>query len=299
MKHFKLENYRQSSLIIFGLAQIAFLGVIDFFSGFELSFSVFYLIPVAMTAWFVQKNVALITSFVSAMTWQFSNQLAGEHHSNLFVPIWNTSTRLVFFLVVTILIFKLKKSLAHEALLARTDFLTGAANPRAFYEIAQMEINRSRRYKRSFTLVYFDVDNFKSINDTLGHHIGSDLLVRIVDIIKQNLRVTDVIARLGGDEFAIMLPETDSTQSRSVVTKLRDTLQAEMDSEHWAVTFSIGVFTCFTPPKTIDEVIKFADQLMYEVKLNGKNSIKFKELGNSSENQLIYVEETEFEFTHQ
>ena len=252
-----------------------------------------------MTAWFVQKNVALITSFASAFTWQFSNLLAGEHHSNLFVPLWNTSTRLIFFLIVTILIFKLKKSLAHEALLARTDFLTGAANPRAFYDIAQMEINRSCRYKRSFTLVYFDVDNFKSINDTLGHHVGSDLLVKIVDIIKQNLRVTDVIARVGGDEFAIMLPETDSAQTRSVVTKLRDKLQAEMDSEHWAVTFSIGVLTCSTLPKTIDEVIKFADQLMYEVKLNGKNSIKFKELGNSSENQLIYVEETEFEFTHQ
>jgi diguanylate cyclase (GGDEF)-like protein len=265
------------------------LGVVDFFSGFELSFAVFYLIPVAMTAWFVQKNVALITSFISALTWQFSNYLAGELHSNLFIPIWNTSTRLVFFLVVTILIFKLKKSLAHETLLARTDFLTGAANPRAFYEIAQMEINRSRRYKRKFTLVYLDVDNFKSINDTLGHHIGSDLLVKIVHIIKQNLRVTDVIVRLGGDEFAIMLPETDSAQSRSVVTKLRDKLQAEMNSEHWAVTFSIGVLTYSSPPKTIDEVIKFADQLMYEVKRNGKNSIKFKEHGNSSENQLIYV----------
>jgi diguanylate cyclase (GGDEF)-like protein len=194
-----------------------------------------------MTAWFVKKNIALITSFISAATWQFSNHLAGEHYSNLFVPIWNTSTRLTFFLVVTALILKLKKSISQEEILARTDFLTGAANPRAFYELAQMEIDRSRRYKRTITLAYFDIDNFKLINDTLGHHVGSDLLARVVEVTKQSLRSTDLIARVGGDEFAIMLPETNLEQARIVITKLQEKLQEEMDFEDWSVTFSIGV----------------------------------------------------------
>lgn len=298
MKYFKLENYSQPFIITFAFAQIILLGVLDFFTGFELSFSVFYLIPVAMTAWFLEKKAALVTSIFSAISWQLSNLLAGESYSNLFVPIWNTSTRLAFFLVVTILVIKLKKSLSQEVILARTDFLTGAANPRAFYEIAQMEINRCRRYRRTFTLAFFDADNFKLINDTLGHQVGSDLLVRVVKTIKKDLRATDTIARIGGDEFALLFLETNSEQARIAVTKLHNKLQEEMDSEGWAVTFSIGVLTCVNPPESIDEVIKIADDLMYEVKRNGKNSIKYKELINTPNIQPNYIKESNFEFAN-
>lgn len=298
MKYFKLENYSSPFIITFGFAQIFLLGVLDFFTGFELSFAIFYLIPVAMTAWFCEKKAALVTSVFGAVMWQFSNYLAGEQFSNSFVPIWNTSTRFIFFLVVIILITKLKEVLAHEAALARTDFLTGAANPRAFYESAQMEINRCRRYKRSFTLAFFDADNFKMINDAFGHHVGSDLLVRVVKTIKQDLRATDSIARIGGDEFAVLFVETNLEQARIVVNKLRDKLQAEMDSEGWAVTFSIGLLVCINPPESVDELIKIADDLMYEVKRNGKNSVKYKELINIPNIQISDIKESSYEYVH-
>lgn len=262
------------------IAQIFILGVIDYYTGYEISFSVFYLIPVALTAWYGEKQSALMISMVSAATWQLTNELAGEMFSSFLIPIWNASTRFGFFWVVTILLIELKKSYSYQKSLALTDFLTGAANPRAFYEAVKTEILRSRRYDRSFTICYLDADNFKAVNDTLGHHVGSDLLVRVVEVIKQTLRETDLVARLGGDEFAVLLPETDQKNARVVVEKLRANLLSEMRSEDWAVTFSIGVSTFIEPPDSVDEVIKRADVLMYEVKKNGKNSAKFREFRN-------------------
>lgn len=275
----KLETFDPATIILIASVQICVLGVVDYFTGFELSFAVFYLIPVTLAAWSTNKKVALLVAFGSAVMWNFANTLAGEVFSNPLIPIWNASTRLGFFLVVAVLIARLKDSMLQEAVMARTDFLTGAANPRSFYEIAQDEIDRSIRYKHDLSLVYLDADNFKYINDSLGHHVGSDLLVRLVEVVKKNLRASDTVARAGGDEFVLLLPETNSEQAQAVVNKLREKLQFEMISEDWPVTFSMGVISCSTPPKTIDEMLKLADNLMYEVKKSGKNSVRFKELG--------------------
>lgn len=278
----KLENFSSTSIVLLAIAQIILLGIIDFYTGFELSFSVFYLVPVGLTAWYSEKKAALFISILSAITWQFSNELAGQTFHHFLIPFWNASTRLGFFVIVTILLTKLKESYLYQRNLAQTDFLTGAANPRAFYKALQMEVLRSRRYHRTFTLCYLDADNFKMINDTLGHNVGSDLLVRVVEITKDTLRATDIIARLGGDEFAVLLPETDKKDAQTVVKKLRAGLLSEMESNNWAVTFSIGVMTYTESPENVDEVIKLADNLMYEVKRNGKNSIKFAEHKNET-----------------
>jgi diguanylate cyclase (GGDEF)-like protein len=276
LKYLKfLEKRSQTFIVAFGCLQILVLGLINYFTGFELSFSFFYLIPVATVAWFGGKKTGLAVAFISAVVWQFANYQAGQTFSHAFVPIWNAGTRLGFFLVVANLLIQLKKSLLHEQNLARTDYLTGAANPRSFYETARGELERARRYGRDLSITYFDADNFKQINDTLGHQVGSDLLIKVVQVIKSNLRLNDTIARVGGDEFAILFPETNSEQARAVVCKIREKLNAAMAEENWSVTFSMGVLTCVDIPKSVDEMIKIADGLMYEVKKNGKNSVLF------------------------
>lgn len=263
------------SILILAMIQIIVLGIIDYYTGFEISFSVFYLVPVTMAAWYGEKRLAIVVSIISALTWQFSNELAGETFHYFLIPFWNASTRLGFFIIVATLLTKLKDSYIHQRNMAQTDFLTGAANPRSFYKSLEMEVLRSRRYHRTFSVCYFDADNFKQVNDTHGHNVGSDLLVKVVEITKANLRATDTIARLGGDEFAILLPETDEKNVQSVVKKLRSKLLSEMESNDWGVTFSIGVMTYIEPPEDTDEVIKLVDHLMYDVKRNGKNSVKF------------------------
>lgn len=271
-----LEHRSKAFICVLGAVLIAVLGLINSYTGYELSFSFFYLVPVALVAWYGGKIPGVAAGVVSATVWQFANYKAGQTFSQPFIPFWNAGTRLGFFLVVAFLLTKLRSAILFERKLARTDFLTGAENPRSFYEIAKSELERARRYRRNLSITYLDCDNFKRINDTLGHQVGSDLLVKVVENIKRNMRSTDTIARLGGDEFAILLPETGEKEAHAVVEKIRAKLKEVMDSNGWSVTFSMGVLTCTEIPGSIDEMIKVADALMYDVKRSGKNSVKFE-----------------------
>lgn len=266
---------RRSQRFVIGVALglVVLLGVLDFLTGFEISFAVFYVAPVALVAWYTSRRAALLTSVASAAAWQAANSLAGEQFTHNWIPVWNAGTRLGFFVVIAVLVEKLRESLLQERELARTDFLTGAANPRSFYELAEMEIHRSRRYNRHFSIAYFDADNFKQVNDRLGHHTGSELLTKVVAVIKKNTRTTDVVARIGGDEFAVLFPETGVDAAQVAARKVREALLAEMAAHEWPVTFSVGLLTCADPPRTVDDMIKVADGLMYDAKQRGKDMI--------------------------
>jgi len=173
---------------------------------------------------------------------------------------------------------KLKEALTRERSAARVDFLTGILNRRGFYEIAGSESQRSRRYKRPLSLVYVDLDNFKGVNDSMGHDAGDELLTEVAAVIHSEVRGTDTVGRLGGDEFAVLLPETDQEQGRIVVDKVQKQLLEAMQQKNWPVTFSIGLISFQTPPESIDEMVRGADKVMYSVKLKGKNSVAAYEM---------------------
>jgi diguanylate cyclase (GGDEF)-like protein len=162
-----------------------------------------------------------------------------------------------------------------------TDPLTGALNSRAFYEAAQTEIERARRYKHSLTIAYLDVDNFKIINDTSGHKEGDNLLRTMVEVMKSRVRRMDIVARLGGDEFAILMPETDQTSAMSVVQQTLKSLADETRKHNWPVTFSTGVLTIPEAFSTVNKMIEVADALMYEAKHGGKNRIRQATFGEN------------------
>jgi len=168
---------------------------------------------------------------------------------------------------------RLKLALKREKDDARADFLTHVANRRAFYEAASTESTRARRYHRPLTLLYIDLDNFKQVNDSLGHDVGDELLVHVATTLRSNVRTTDVVARLGGDEFTLLLPETDHNAASVVAEKLRTRLLDSMQAKKWPVTFSIGLASFAPPPASVDEMIKRADEAMYSAKLRGKNSV--------------------------
>jgi diguanylate cyclase (GGDEF)-like protein len=268
---------RQSVPVLFAISLILIIlfGIIDFLTGFEFSFSLFYLIPVSITAWGIGKNAGLAMSVLSAVTWVVSNLLAGETYTNNFVLIWNTFMRLGFFSVVTILVHSLHLVLEEERSLARTDPLTGALNRRAFYDILTTKNLLALKNQRPCTLVYIDVDDFKRINDLKGHIAGDTILKVVVNTIQNHIRNSDFLARLGGDEFALLLTESDQNTAQMIVERFYEKLHEAMQAQEWRITFSIGVMTFLTPPVSPSKMIGLTDQLMYQVKLNGKNDVRY------------------------
>ncbi|HLQ51518.1 MAG TPA: PAS domain S-box protein [Terriglobales bacterium] len=168
---------------------------------------------------------------------------------------------------------KLKVALEKEKDLSRKDFLTGLNNRRVFFELGDFEAKRSSRHRRALSLVYIDLDNFKQVNDTLGHQVGDDLLVTVASTLEASLRSTDIIARLGGDEFAVLFPETGSPIAQQILSKLHDRLLNEMRKCGWPVTFSIGIATFPDCSLGFEEMIRHADEVMYTAKKSGGNRI--------------------------
>jgi hypothetical protein len=130
---------------------IALLGCIDYLTGSEIAFSVFYLFPVGLAAWYVDRRVAVLYSVTSTVTWYFADALTRtQPYSHPSIPIWNAATRLAMFLSVTGLLTALRDALDRESKSARIDYLTGAVNGRAFYEAVKVELSRLARNGRPF-----------------------------------------------------------------------------------------------------------------------------------------------------
>lgn len=261
--------------IIVGLACTALVGVLDYYLNYitktNYTLAFFYLLPIAFVAWFAGKKAGVAISLTCAITKMLVYPLENQSLSQ---GIWRNCTACAFFLIIALLLAKVRQLLDHERLLSRTDHLTGAVNTRAFQEILANEILRQRRQNHPFALAYIDVDNFKEINDRFGHTTGDFLLRTVAETIDATLRRTDVIARLGGDEFALLLPHTDVEAAPIAIDKISEQLHISMNTHHLPVTFSIGLLTCSQPPGSAAEIITLADDLMYSVKKSGKNSVR-------------------------
>ncbi|HEU19794.1 MAG TPA: diguanylate cyclase [Deltaproteobacteria bacterium] len=271
----RLDKQSKAFKLFLGVVLIGVVGFFEYVAGYEVEFSLFYVIPVSFVTWFTGRLFGLVVSFISAVVWLGVDVASGHPYTHLFTPLWNTFIRFSFFVVIAVLLSALRNALEHEARLARTDNLTGTVNSRYFYEVVQKEMDRLKRYGHFFTLVYIDLDNFKIVNDEFGHAAGDQALRVVASFIQSHIRRTDVVARLGGDEFALLLLETDREVAHVVVSNVRTGLLEEMRQRQWPITFSIGVVTCRAVPPTVDAVVHMADELMYSIKRDGKDAVKY------------------------
>lgn len=270
-----LENRSSLLWATAGILYVCFIGVLDYLTGNEISLSLFYLAPIVIVTWFVDKNAGLVISFLATLSWLVAVYAAGQRFSHPSIYFWNLLIRAVFYLIVTYLVAELQRARREERLAARTDFVTGAVNARYFHELLQMEVERIRRYPHPFTVVYLDIDNFKLVNDLFGHQMGDEVLSYIARELKAQLRSTDIVARVGGDEFALLLPSARQPEARVVISKVRPSLLGAIRDKNWPITFSMGAVTCVAPPDSAEQLIRMADELMYEVKNSTKNNIRF------------------------
>ena len=256
-------------------AAVLLIGYVDYISGPYIAFSLFYLLPVSAVAWTTASRVPGVgIAVLSAIVW-VSAEFAAPRISNApFVVAWNGITRLIIFMSIAALLYALRTSLDHERALARTDYLTDALNIRAFNEAAHAEIDRARRYRHPLSIAYLDLDNFKYVNDNLGHSQGDRLLRVVAAALRAQVREADIVARLGGDEFAVPFPETSDATVEALISRLQLALVEAMREHGWPVTFSIGAVTFDVPPSTVDELIGAADKLMYVAKADGKNRVR-------------------------
>ena len=273
-----------------GLILIGIIGLLDYVAEPGLSFSIFYLPPVLLITWTCGRTPGMWMALPAATVWLVVELLTLNYVAHFIIPYWNMTVLLGFFLISAFLLGKLKTSLMSERESGRTDFLTGVSSARHFLDVLNYEIMRSQSHGNPFTLAYIDLDNFKQVNDTLGHNTGDELLRQVAQTLRSSVRREDLVARLGGDEFAVLLLESDYKTAGGILPRLQTQLLDGMKFRKWPVTFSIGATTFASPPLSVNQAIKMADQLMYSVKSNGKNNLAHEIISNTALMQAVNAE---------
>jgi diguanylate cyclase (GGDEF)-like protein len=167
---------------------------------------------------------------------------------------------------------QLRRTQAQLELLATHDPLTTVLNARAFASQVAQELGRNRRYGRPLALVYLDLDDFKKVNDAHGHATGDAVLRLVADAMRSAVRQSDFVGRLGGDEFGVLMPETDGSVAHSVANRLAGGIRTVFRGTP-SVTASIGVVAVTGTEAGSDELLRKADQAMYEAKRAGKDRV--------------------------
>lgn len=165
---------------------------------------------------------------------------------------------------------QMEKKLEH---LAVTDALTNAYNRTKFDDVIKSEIGRVKRYSHPLSLIMFDIDHFKRINDTHGHIYGDYVLKTLTNIVKENMRETDYLIRWGGEEFIILSPNTDLNNAKVLSERIRKAVEEYSFEKNQKVTVSFGV-TQFRQYDIEDTFVKRADDALYKAKEAGRNRVE-------------------------
>jgi len=268
-------GWQRWTLLLASLSIIFLLGIIRVQTEAEFAFASLALLPVIAVAWFGGKAYGVFLAFIASIMWLMADITTNQQFSLSWAPWANALTRLATYSLVAFLVAIVRQQLVREREQATHDVLTGLQNRRAFLEKGNAEVVRSKRYSHPLALFFLDLDNFKSLNDTKGHDVGDEALRATARALQKSLRASDQIARLGGDEFAAILPEIDYDSAVETMRKVHTDINNALLG-FAPVKVSIGV-ACFEKAEfTFSELLKSADELMYEVKASGKGNMLSK-----------------------
>ncbi len=266
------------------VAVCASVGWLDLVTGLQLSVSPFYLVPIAIAAWWLGPAPAALAALACVVSAAYA-EYKWPHDFPLLVSVWNTFARAFVFGGVAALLLhvkahqehlasardQLEDALALEHAVGRTDGLTGLANRRCFIEALESAV---KRRANDLAVAYLDLDNFKTVNDRYGHAAGDALLSTLAIHIGRAVRESDLAARLGGDEFAVIFHRANPAVVRGVLERLLTVVEeATCHLPEVRVGLSIGVVHFRHAPGRIEDLLHQADRAMYRAKRTGKGRV--------------------------
>jgi diguanylate cyclase (GGDEF)-like protein len=246
--------------------------VLDVRTPAELRFDILYVIPVLLAAWHDGLWWGIVFALATALLRFLTGLAQLPPDTPLAFRLVNEVAYLAVVGVAIAGLSELRRTHTQLELLATQDPLTNVRNARAFTDALAQELGRNRRYARPLALVYLDLDDFKRVNDAHGHDTGDAVLRLVAEAMNSAVRAADVVGRLGGDEFAVLMPETDGTVAQAAATRLATDIRTVFRGTP-SVTVSIGVVSTVGSNVTTEELLRRADQAMYEAKRAGKDRV--------------------------
>ncbi|WP_198517301.1 histidine kinase N-terminal 7TM domain-containing diguanylate cyclase [Vibrio sp. HA2012] len=211
---------------------------------------------------------------------KYSIQVKNKHYQYSLAPIHDTFHHIQGYVLLVNDYTKMANLLAEMEEMAIKDGLTNIFNRRHLFHLAKREIKIAARNGSSLSVILFDLDNFKSVNDTFGHLAGDAVLKKITEVVQSQLRITEIFGRYGGEEFCVICPNTEKEEAQLIAERLREHIEKIDWTEYgiYTQTASFGVCTgSRLADYTIEELLSRADAALYQAKSDGKNRISVYE----------------------
>lgn len=239
----------------------------------SLPVDLLYVLPVAVVAMAGGRPIGVLSAVVAAVLRSGLEFWTGHSYAHPALAVVAFLLALLVYVMTAWFAAEITSAAVRARASALTDPLTGLGNRGFFEDIAERELNRSRRYGRPLALAFINIDNFRSVNEERGHAAGDALLRRIAEELPAGIRRSDIVGRMGGDVFAILLPETPPQGAEVAMGKLRERLRALIREDGYDVGVSVGVATFEEGATTLKALMSAADATMYAAKRTGQGLV--------------------------
>ncbi len=261
-----MNNSRLSFILVVG--ETAFITYLEYqAAGSYYSIDALYCLPIIQAAHLgairskrrTDSYFTIAAALLIATIWSTVEMAIVWPNFPLIAYVFNIFSRAVIFTVIGRVVTRLWKDREY----AHKDELTKLGNRYEFFDRMEIEMVRSERSGSPYSLLFIDIDNFKKLNDSQGHHVGDQALVALAEILTESTRRVDTVTRFGGDEFVILLPDTEAQFCNVLVNRIKLSADSDFEAHGWPISLSVGQVTELGRRKSIDEILLNADSEMY------------------------------------
>jgi diguanylate cyclase (GGDEF)-like protein len=267
-------------VIVFATAgMLAATAIVDQLAAREVGLHAFYLVVVALAAWFLERAWAFGYAVLGSGLWLLLDLIGSPAMWDPLVSAWNGLSLLLVLAFSAFVVGELREAMRRGRALARVDELTGVGNSTMFYDAARREIERSRRNGSVITVAYFDVDGFDRVVASQGAGSADRLLKVVASSMSDVIRSTDLLARLHDDEFGALFPDTDRVAAGAVLLKVSEQVLEALKESSWDAALRMGAVTFVEPPKSVNDMRRAMEDVLHDARQGGRNVVEHRVFG--------------------